>query len=373
MAHVLITGVTSFLGRGIAKEMLNRGHLVYGLIRADSKNNKDLDPRIIKLICNMWNIEKLKSLKNLRVDVLIYLAWDGIGKEGRMNPQIQEQNIQNALNTMHVAKELGCKRVLFSGSQAEYGFVLEEFTHNLLHHKYRLSFEDSYLRLLNLNGDASVLAELPAAKDGLQSRQTDAEDSGVEQSKACGTQLEQLIEATKMDEDFPCNPKSLYGKAKLAVLEKAGECCKNLGMEYVHTRIFSVYGTSDHETSLIKTIIRAKKRGEKVELSACNQLWNYLYIDDCARAMADLSLCQLDGFGKSVVVNVASEDTRIMRAFAKEIDKDGTVVSFVQKEAGAEGTPFLSPCIKRLQALTNFKEKIAFEEGIREIEQLYIM
>ncbi len=363
--NVLITGVTSFLGRGIARELLDRGDTVYGLIRSESKNHKDLDVGIVRIICNFCNIERLHTLRNFHVDVLIHLAWDGVGKEGRMNPEIQELNIQNTLRTIEVVKQLGCRRVLFAGSQAEYGFVLEEYREQLLQNQFRKTFEDSYLRFLNLNADASVLADLPANTSG--------EDTVRVQNSDTITQLDQLVRATMTDEDYPCNPKSQYGMAKLEVWKRASARCRELSMEYIHLRIFSVYGACDHETSLIKTILRAKKSGGPVTLSACNQLWNYLYIQDCADAIADLSACSLEGCEKELIVNVASRDTRIMRAFADAVDKGRGLVRYEEREAASEGTPFLSPSIERLQNLINFREQYTFEEGIKEIERLYNM
>lgn len=360
MANILITGVTSFLGREIAQKILDRNHDVYGLIRSNSKNNRNLDARLIKIICGTGNIEKLLTLKNFKVDVLIHLAWDGIGKEGRMNQEIQRENIENTLKTIEIAHKLGCQRVLFAGSQAEYGMILEEYIDQLLHNNFRTTFEDSYLRSLNLHADASVLSSLSADADTI-----------VEENEM-KSQLDQLIHATRVKEDTPCNPKSMYGKAKLEVWERASGLCRNLGMDYIHLRIFSVYGPYDHETSLIKTIVRAKKHGESVTLSECNQLWNYMYIEDCAKTIVKLMYCNSDIYDHQFIVNIAGKDTRIMRSFISEIGA-GDLLRFEKREPSIEGTPFLSPSIERLESLIQFKESFTFQEGIREIERLYPM
>ena len=45
-----------------------------------------------------------------------------------------------------------------------------------------------------------------------------------------------------MREDQPCHPVSEYGKDKVLVCRQAGEQAGQLHMDYIHTRIFSVYG-----------------------------------------------------------------------------------------------------------------------------------
>ena len=41
------------------------------------------------------------------------------------NESVQEESVQDALNAVRVAKDLGCRRFLFTGSQAEYGIKSE--------------------------------------------------------------------------------------------------------------------------------------------------------------------------------------------------------------------------------------------------------
>ena len=127
--RVLITGITSFLGRAISNEMLKRGIVVYGIVRETSKNAKDLDKRINIIYADLDNIEKLDIDKIGNIDVLIHLAWDGIGSKGRMDKQVQARNILNTLKIVELVSKLGCKRVLFSGSQAEYGLTYEKAKH----------------------------------------------------------------------------------------------------------------------------------------------------------------------------------------------------------------------------------------------------
>ena len=58
----------------------------------------------------------------------------------------------------------------------------------------------------------------------------------------CGSQAEYGIADGVMGEEILCRPVSEYGKDKLEVCRRAGEEAKALGIDYIHARIFSVYG-----------------------------------------------------------------------------------------------------------------------------------
>ena len=90
--------------------------------------------------------------------------------------------------------------------------------------------------------------------------------------------------------------------------------------------------------------------GEKVTLSAA------------------VKLCEMPAAG-SQAVNVGSQDTRPLRAFAEEImetaGRDRGLLTFEERPVGPEGTPFLSPDTSRLTSLTGFAPAVRFAEGIR--------
>ena len=87
-----------------------------------------------------------------------------------------------------------------------------------------------------------------------------------------------------MGEEILCHPVSEYGKDKLEVCRRAGEDAKALGIDYIHARIFSVYGPGDHPWSLVSTCLDTFLKGGRMELGACTQQWNFLHVRDAARA-----------------------------------------------------------------------------------------
>ena len=113
-----------------------------------------------------------------------------------------------------------------------------------------------------------------------------------------------------------CHPVNEYGKAKLAFFEQAKQLCRELQLTYYHLRFFSVYGKGDHPWSIISTLTRELPEGKTVSLSACRHRWNFMDIEDASRAVVELYRYSDSHRGECHAVNVASEDTRVLRDFA---------------------------------------------------------
>ena len=211
------------------------------------------------------------------------------------------------MELIRTVADMGCRRFLFAGSQAEYGVTLER------------------------------------VREG-------------------------SMPAGPIPETAECRPVSLYGQYKLRTLKEGGALAASLGMEYFHLRIFSVYGPGDHETSLVSSCIRAAAAGETAELGPCAQQWNFLHVRDCAALIAALSEKKKDYAcpGAVEVYNIGSRDTRRLSSFAEEIfQAAGTgSVRFSERAAGPEGTPYLSPDISRVAAATGTEPEISFRKGI---------
>lgn len=309
--RILITGAASFLGRHLVEYFLSKEEEVLALVRENARGKDELlkyeaNNKFKLIVLDMKDIERL----DIDFDVCIHLAWGGIGKEGRMDENIQRENIDAAIKLIRVCKERGAKRFLFAGSQAEYGQTLAD-----IEVKYGKGFD---------------INNIP-----------------------------------KQSEDSPTNPKSEYGKAKLELKSKLKNLGDSLGIEYVHMRIFSVFGSGDHETSLISTCIKNFKENKDVHIGECIQSWNYIYIKDLCEAVYLLSKKDLQG---EFVFNVAGENNRILMDYVKDIkrllDSSGDIV-VEKKEAASEGLPFLNPNIEHLKGI-GFVESYGFEKGIKD-------
>ncbi len=295
--NVIITGGTSFIGLAVIGKLLEGGDRVWAAVRPGSSNKGKL-PAHDNLHTVELGMEEISRLPRLlpekRWDAFLHMAWDGVGSAGRSDPEIQEKNIRCSMEAVRAAAALGCRRFLFSGSQAEYGICREQ-----------------------------------------------------------------------TDEDHPCCPVSQYGKAKLEFGRQAAAFCAERSMEYIHARIYSVYGPGDHPWSLVNSCLRTFSSGGRMELGECTQKWNFLYIDDMAEAMAELLK---NPALKPGVYNVAGEDTRVLREFVEEMyDCCGRRGSYEygKRPPNAEGPASLLPDVRKLEKAAGWKPEISFREGIR--------
>lgn len=131
-----------------------------------------------------------------------------------------------------------------------------------------------------------------------------------------GSQAEYGIVPGIITEETECHPFSAYGKAKLKMYEQTRALTEQMGMKYIHLRILSVYGENDHTDTLIMSSLMKLKNNEPIEMRSGGQKWNYVYVKDASRQIAELSLhaCGDDAF-MCEVYNIASEDTRKLQDF----------------------------------------------------------
>lgn len=135
-----------------------------------------------------------------------------------------------------------------------------------------------------------------------------------------GSQAEYGILKGKMLETTECNPLNEYGKAKLKFGELASKKCQDIGMKFIHLRILSVFGETDHSWTLVMSCIRKMLNNEEIQLTSCEQLWNFVSVPDavkqiyllCQHAISDLRF-------KSETYLIGSYDTRVLRSFVDEM------------------------------------------------------
>ena len=125
MTKVLITGITGFLGSTIAEKLLSENFDVVGLIRPNSNTwrCKDFNNKIFWVEVN----EHLRqNLLNQKPDIIIHCAWMGVNSGSRNNWNEQIKNIEFLTALLEIAAEIFVKKIIFLGSQAEYGRMFEK-------------------------------------------------------------------------------------------------------------------------------------------------------------------------------------------------------------------------------------------------------
>ncbi|MDO5416773.1 MAG: NAD(P)-dependent oxidoreductase [Lachnospiraceae bacterium] len=305
--NIVVTGATSFLGAALVRRLLEKNHQVYAVVRPGSANRKALPEaseaeglHVIEM--ELEDLNRIASAVPVSCPYFFHFGWDGSGSANREKRDVQQKNVADSMKALEGARTLGCRRFLFSGSQAEYG---------------------------------------------------------------------QCREAMKEEQE--CRPVSEYGKAKVDFSRQASAQCRSwrehglAWMEYVHVRIFSVYGPGDHPWSLVNTCLDTFRAGGQMQLGACTQLWNFLYIEDLVEGLMALMFCEEPLTG---IFNLAGDvsQTKPLREYVEEMYRlCGSRGSFVYGKLppNAEGPANLIPDICRIQACTGWTPKISFEEGIR--------
>ncbi len=187
-----------------------------------------------------------------------------------------------------------------------------------------------------------------------------------------GSQAEYGIVPGVLTEETPCNPITAYGKGKLKMYQESAKLTKELGLKYIHLRILSVYGEKDHDETLIKSTIRKLKANEPIEMQSGGQKWNYVYVKDAARQIAELSINAVNDEGfKQEIYNIASNDTRKLQDFIiamKEITASASELSF--GGYNEENDVNLCPDMRKTGAVVKPLTKWVFDEMI--IEMFYL-
>lgn len=126
--NILITGATGFIGSNICNDLVNKGHIVYGIHRSKSSFDKceAFKDRVIWV--NIENENCKDTLKNIHFDILIHAAWGGVSVKERNNWDIQLSNFEYSKTIFQLSLEHNVKKIICLGSQAEYGFFNHKVT-----------------------------------------------------------------------------------------------------------------------------------------------------------------------------------------------------------------------------------------------------
>ena len=304
---IVATGATSFVGSGAVKALLERGHKVYAVLRKGSSKadrlliNGAMPENLVILEEDLGSLERLAEQIPEPCDVFLHMGWKGAGSDSRSAAAIQEENAKDSLNAVQAAKALGCRRFVFTGSQAEYG------VHDAL-----------------------------------------------------------------MNEETGCRPTSPYGEAKLKVRIEAEALCRKLSMDYGHARIFSTYGIGDHPWSLLSTCVNTFLSGGVMEMGACTQDWNFMYIDDAGRAVAMLCEYQKSLMEQGCVYNLGGpmDETGPLKHFVETVyemcGRKGSCVYGVRKP-NAEGVVNLIPDLTKMKRVIGWEPSVRFRDGMARV------
>lgn len=164
--------------------------------------------------------------------------------------------------------------------------------------------------------------------------------------------------------DTPAFPETGYGVAKLCAGQMSRLACGDLGIRHEWARILSVYGPRDVSHSMVMSVIRDAVSGTNPRCTKGEQLWDYLYCDDCARALLAMAERGRDGavypVGSGVQRPLREYILGICQASGTGVTPDFGAIAYQPKQAMR-----LRADISSLTSDTGFSPEVPFDEGIR--------
>ena len=202
--------------------------------------------------------------------------------------------------------------------------------------------------------------------------------SAIYAAKACGckkiigagSQAEYGIVRRKAKEGKTVpHPFMMYGAAKLASYYMGTVLAKQLGITLIWPRIYSVYGVGENQGTLIDYVLEQVLKGNRPELSSCDNMWNFLEISDCVKMLILLAESD-DAEG---IYHIASKDTRVLREYVEELRDLAAPkieLGFGYRKTDRKRTFWMEPDItKLLQIIGKDYEFVSFRDGVMKLKE----
>lgn len=189
---------------------------------------------------------------------------------------------------------------------------------------------------------------------------------GVKHFTMTGTQAEYGICNDQIDENHDTNPNTAYGVCKLSAYYILKVLSDQLALPFSWLRVFSIYGADDSRNKLlISYLIDCFKHNRAPELTAGEQLWDFLYAKDAANALYLIGTHEKEG-----IYNLAYGESRKLKDFiveARNILKPDLKLNFGANK-NFNGVA-LNVNVDKLKRDTGWHPQTTFQEGISKFKR----
>ena len=166
--------------------------------------------------------------------------------------------------------------------------------------------------------------------------------------------------------DTPAYPETGYGIGKLCAGQMTREYAHQLDMKHIWTRILSVYGPNDGVQSMVMSTMNKLLNGETPHFTKGEQLWDYLFSEDAARAFRLIGERGIDGkiyvLGNGIARPLSDYIKKIRDLVAPETKLDFGAIPYSDKQV-----MHLEADIEAVTSDTGWKAETSFEDGIKAI------
>ncbi len=174
-----------------------------------------------------------------------------------------------------------------------------------------------------------------------------------------------LKDGAKVAPDTPCFPVNGYGIGKLAAGQMTRVEAKKLGLKHVWCRILSVYGPYDGAHTMVMSGIGIMLEGKKASYTKAEQMWDYLYCKDAAKAFFLAATKGRDGAVYSVGSGQVRRLSEYIEAIRNAIDPK-LPIGFGEVDYYPGQVMYLCADTSSLVEDTGFAPEYTFEQGIKE-------
>lgn len=192
-----------------------------------------------------------------------------------------------------------------------------------------------------------------------------AEKFGCKRFIGAGSQAEYGRVDGILTPDTPTFPEMGYGIGKLCAGQMSRVLCEEKKIIHIWTRILSVYGPCDGASSMVMSTIRKLLKGEKPSFTKGEQLWDYLYSKDAAKAMYLLGEKGISG----KTYCIGSGTTQTLKEYIETIKNQinpNADMGYGEIPYSEKQVMHLCADIENLVKDTGFEADYSFEEGIKE-------
>lgn len=178
------------------------------------------------------------------------------------------------------------------------------------------------------------------------------------------------VDGEKLSPFTRVDPDNGYGMSKLCAGKMSRVLANSYGIKHIWFRILSIFGPFDGDNTMIMSSIIKMASGETPEYTPAEQIWDYLYSEDAAKA---LYLGAEKGKDGSIYC-LGSGSARPLREYIEMIRdivcKDMELI-FGAKPYADKQVMYLCADISNLQEDTGFIPEYTFQEGIKKTLEWY--
>jgi nucleoside-diphosphate-sugar epimerase len=192
-------------------------------------------------------------------------------------------------------------------------------------------------------------------------------ESGCRRLVGLGTCYEYDVDSGRLSEETQTRPQHLYSASKLSLFLLLEQIAALTELEVAWARLFYLYGPYEDERRLVSSVAQALVRGERVEVTAGEQLRDFLHVEDVGSALAAIAGSEV--FGS---INVCSGEPVTVREIVETLGRTAGRPELIALGARpyADGDPLVvSGDNQRLRREVGWSPRIGLADGLEQTWQ----